>query len=243
MMPDFDIASHVVLAQGLSSGEDLRAWAQAALPGMPEGLPDAPLAFTKRLPMMKARRMSPGARLACEAALALEGAGEAKAWIFSSRHGETVRGVKILDAISAGEPPSPTDFMMSVHNAAAGMFTIEGRVHAPASSVAAGAESFHMALVEAAGMLADGMDCVAVVDFDDCQPGAFLDAFESRPCDALYATAWLLKKGAGVTMTPRSLKQAEPVLPASLQLAAGLASERSAFVTSGATTRFEWERA
>ena len=154
MMPDFDIASHVVLAQGLSSGEDLRAWAQAALPGMPEGLPDAPLAFTKRLPMMKARRMSPGARLACEAALALEGAGEAKAWIFSSRHGETVRGVKILDAISAGEPPSPTDFMMSVHNAAAGMFTIEGRVHAPASSVAAGAESFHMALVEAAGMLA-----------------------------------------------------------------------------------------
>ena len=105
MMTDFDIASHVVLAQGLSSGEDLRAWAQAALPGMPEGLPDAPLAFTKRLPMMKARRMSPGARLACEAALALEGAGEAKAWIFSSRHGETVRGVKILDAISAGEPP------------------------------------------------------------------------------------------------------------------------------------------
>ncbi|MFR2199442.1 MAG: hypothetical protein ACLS58_09265 [Sutterella wadsworthensis] len=70
MMTDFDIASHVVLAQGLSSGEDLRAWAQAALPGMPEGLPDAPLAFTKRLPMMKARRMSPGARLACEAALA-----------------------------------------------------------------------------------------------------------------------------------------------------------------------------
>lgn len=64
MMTDFDIASHVVLAQGLSSGEDLRAWAQAALPGMPEGLPDAPLAFTKRLPMMKARRMSPGARLA-----------------------------------------------------------------------------------------------------------------------------------------------------------------------------------
>ena len=114
MMTDFDIASHVVFAQGLSSGEDLRAWAQAALPGMPEGLPDAPLAFTKRLPMMKARRMSPGARLACEAALALEGAGEAKAWIFSSRHGETVRGVKILDAISAGEPPSPTDFMMSV---------------------------------------------------------------------------------------------------------------------------------
>ena len=243
MMTAFDIASHVVLAPGLSSGEDLRAWAQAALPGMPEGLPDAPLAFTKRLPMMKARRMSPGARLACEAALALEGAGEAKAWIFSSRHGETVRGVKILDAISAGEPPSPTDFMMSVHNAAAGMFTIEGRVHAPASSVAAGAESFHMALVEAAGMLADGMDCVAVVDFDDCQPGALLDAFESRPCDALYATAWLLKKGAGVTMTPRSLKQAEPVLPASLQLAAGLASERSAFVTSGAATRFEWERA
>ena len=39
MMTDFDIASHVVLAQGLSSGEDLRAWAQAALPGMPEGLP------------------------------------------------------------------------------------------------------------------------------------------------------------------------------------------------------------
>ena len=71
MMTDFDIASHVVFAQGLSSDEDLRAWAQSALPGMPEGLPNAPLAFTKRLPMMKARRMSPGARLACERPLHL----------------------------------------------------------------------------------------------------------------------------------------------------------------------------
>ena len=95
--------------------------------------------------------------------------------------------MKILDAISAGEPPSPTDFMMSVHNAAAGMFTIEGRVHAPASSVGAGAESFHMALVEAAGMLADGMDCVAVVDFDDCQRGKTL-----FPCG---------KRVAGLTST------------------------------------------
>ena len=44
-------------------------------------------------------------------------------------------------------------------------------------------------------------------------------------------------------MTLRFQKQAEPVLPASLQLAAGLASERPAFATSGAATRFEWERA
>ena len=39
MMTDFDIASHVVLAQGLSSGEDLRAWAQAGSPACPRGFP------------------------------------------------------------------------------------------------------------------------------------------------------------------------------------------------------------
>ena len=240
-MTGFKIDASVLLAPGLVEPEGRRAWAEPALPGMPEALRDAPLAYAKRLPMMKARRMSPGARLACEAALALEGASDAEAWIFSSRHGETVRGVKILDAIAEGESPSPTDFMMSVHNAAAGMFTIEGKVHAPASSLSAGAESFHMALVEAAAMLADGMDCVAVVDFDDRQPEALLEAFEHRPCDALYATAWLLRKGEGVKASFGAKPAGEPVLPASLQLAAGLASGRRSFSTAGSTTRFEWE--
>lgn len=242
-MPSLEVVEHVVLAPGLVEAGDRRAWAEGALPGMPEALPDVPLLFPKRLPMMKARRMSAGARLACEAALALEGAPQAQAWIFSSRHGETVRGVKILDALAAGEPPSPTDFMMSVHNAAAGMFTIEGSVHAPASSVAAGADSFHMALIEAAGMLADGMDCVAVVDFDDLQPEALLASFDACPCNYRYASAWLLKRGEALRATYAAARFEEPRLPVSLQLAAALAAGRTSFATVGASTRLDWERA
>lgn len=242
-MPSLEVVEHVVLAPGLVEAGDRRAWAEAAGSDMPDALPDAPLVFTKRLPMMKARRMSAGARLACEAALALEGAPQAQGWIFSSRHGETVRGVKILDALAVGEAPSPTDFMMSVHNAAAGMFTIEGSVHAPASSVAAGADSFHMALVEAAGMLADGMDCVAVVDFDDRQPEALLASFASRPFDGLYATAWLLKREGGFRVSCGSGAFGEPRLPCSLQLAAALAAGKPSFATAGASTRLTWERA
>ena len=238
----FGLVKHAVLAPGVVSDEERRQWAAGALPALPDQLPDRPLVYDKRLPMMKARRMSPGARLACEAAMSVAEAGAIDAWIFASRHGETARGVKILTSLAADAPVSPTDFMMSVHNAAAGMFTIESACHAPATSLAAGADSFHMALVEAAGMLCTDMHRVAVVDFDGALPESVLETFESMPANMTYATAWVLERGETLRMTLDSLDaDGEPRLASSLQLAAGLAAQRPSFTTVGGRTLARWE--
>ncbi len=241
-MPTFKLLKHTVLAPGIVSEEDRRSWACGALPEFPQSLPDVPLTYKKRLPMMKARRMSLGSRLACEAALEVASDFSVEAWIFSSRHGETGRGVKIVDALTVGETASPTDFVMSVHNAAAGMFSIENQCNLPVTSLAAGAETFHMAVLEAAALLGTGMNQVAVVDFESEIPEELMSAFECPSVNMTYATAWVLAKGDDLHVTSKSGIGSSVNLPISLQLAAGLAAGRETFCTQGEKTQFCWER-
>lgn len=242
-MMRFNLVRHVVLAPGLVAREDRETWAKASLPDMPTGWPaEASLVYTKRLPMMKARRMSGGARLACEAALAVSEDCPVDAWIFASRHGETARGIKIIESLTNDQPVSPTDFMMSVHNAAVGMLTIEAGIQVPTTSLAAGAETFHMALLEAYAMLATDMTRVGIVDFEGKFDDRLAKSFSEAPVNATYATAWILEKGDALQVTlGAECAPTKTMLPTSLQLAAGLASGATSFVTKGEATHFNWK--
>lgn len=242
-MMRFDLIRHVVLAPGLVEPSDREAWAKATLPDLPSAMPDGvALAYKKRLPMMKARRMSPGARLAVEAALAASDGLPVDAWIFASRHGETARGIKIIESLTADQPVSPTDFMMSVHNAAAGMLTIEGGLHVPTTSLAAGAETFHMALMEAQAMLETDMTRVGIVDFEGVFDDRLAEKFSQPPVKATYATAWILEKGDTLEGNRGTqVEGAKTSLPTSLQLAAGLAARNASLTTYGEETVFDWK--
>ena len=244
MKLSFSIIDHCALVPGLGSSEALAAWAASPSPVVD---PSAPVEGPRRLPMMRARRMSRGIRHAVECSLELmERSGTPDAVVFSSRHGELARGEKLLKAIALGEPVSPTDFMMSVHNAAAGMLTIEKHLMVPASSVAAGADSFTAALTEAAAMLVAGRSRVLVVDFESALPDIVGSSFEAGVPSFDYAVGFVLaapgEEGTVCTMDAAFdyTGRGEPGVPPAIAFLHALESGAGEALVTGAqcTSRF-----
>lgn len=95
------------------------------------------------------RRLSPLARGALHVANACAQGCPSARFVFASRHGELQRTVELLRNLAQDEELSPTLFSLSVLNAAAGIFSIARRDQAPATAIAAGAESFGYGLLEA----------------------------------------------------------------------------------------------
>jgi hypothetical protein len=69
--------------------------------------------------------------------------------VFASQHGELGYTIALLRSLAAGEPLSPTVFSLSVHNAAAGLFSTLRADRAESTAVAAGEETLGHALLEA----------------------------------------------------------------------------------------------
>lgn len=107
------------------------------------------------LPAGERRRAPPSVRLAIEVAgqaLAMSARDGAElACVFGSAHGDqTITDEMCATLARAPLEVSPTRFHHSVHNAAAGYWTIATGCHAPSSAVAAGACTFGATLLEAA---------------------------------------------------------------------------------------------
>ncbi len=145
------------------------------------------------LPPMKRRRMSSLTKMALSTALdCLKETDTQPNCIFASQHGELTRTVNILNRIAAGEEVSPTDFSLSVHNTALGHFSILTNNKQPATTVAAGEDTFGYALLEA-GILLSRFPAVPVlvVFFDEPLPEP-LSIFNSNSedlCIALLLTS------------------------------------------------------
>lgn len=143
------------------------------------------------------RRRAPGtvavalqaALAACEAA---DRAPASLASVFTSNHGEQ----SITDYMCAtlAEDPraiSPTRFHNSVHNAAAGYWTIGTGAHMAATAISAGPYSFAQGLLEAMVQLQAGEEAVLLVayDGDACGPLA-----EQAPSQGLLGVALVLSR-------------------------------------------------
>lgn len=101
-------------APGLSDATEWQAWSRLQLTVDPA----APLPRLTALPMMTARRLNSGSKLAVDIGLAMLQNHAIDAVVYSSRHGELERNDRILHALATGQSVSPTDFAMSVHNSA-----------------------------------------------------------------------------------------------------------------------------
>ena len=132
----------------------------AALCGMLSGRPvlvPAALPAATILPPAERRRAPASVRLAVEVAhqaVAMSGRDAATLpCVFASSHGDQAT-TDHLCATLAHEPMavSPTRFHNSVHNAAAGYWTIAVGSHAASTAVAAGRASFGAGLLEAASL-------------------------------------------------------------------------------------------
>jgi hypothetical protein len=206
----FSIARWSAWAPGLDSRGAWSAWASC------EPSSDAGAVFLgnesapiREFPPLLARRASRSGRAGLRAALDCTlGLAGSVITVFASRHGEVHRSVELLEALARSEPLSPTTFSLSVHNAAAGLFSIGRADRAASTSVAAGSDSLPMAVLEACGVLEEGASRVLVVAHDEPVPAPFQPYLaESSP----HAGAAFLLESAGPK--PFSLDHLPPEPP------------------------------
>lgn len=92
--------------------------------------------------------------------------------VFASTHGDLAITDYMCETL-VNEPRtiSPTRFHNSVHNAAAGYWTIGAGAMAPATAISAYDASFAQGLLEALSQLATGSDAVLLVGYDSSAKG------------------------------------------------------------------------
>ena len=106
----------------------------------------------KQVPPMTRRRLSKLTKLAFDVALqtAEQQDNHPLPTIFASRHGDLHKTLMLLQQLGNGEELSPSQFALSVHNAISGQFSIYSQNQADSNAIAAGADSLHYAVLDAA---------------------------------------------------------------------------------------------
>lgn len=226
------------LAPGLASRDVWQGWAQ-----QPLALDTTqPVAKPHFLPMMTARRLSGGSRAAVECGLALLARQSVDAVVFTSRHGELERNLRILTALANEDALSPTDFAMSVHNSAVGSLTIASRQPLVSTSISAGIDSFQQGLVEVAALHQAGYARVMLVDFDDTVPDYYLQWLPKDIKTMPYAVGLVLGAGDALRCTAQPLtRDVTCALPQSLAFLHGWLSNATAFSLPGERLSWCWE--
>lgn len=163
------IAQWRAWAPTLETSEQWQAWSRAPSVA-PDNGEQPPCDF---LPPMQRRRLSRMARMALEVAWPLCGEDEQLPLVFASRHGETQRTFALLGDVGDGQPLSPTQFGLSVHNAIAGQWSLLRGQRTEASAIAGEGDTFEHAMLEAALLIDEGAPSVIVVMTEERPPAAY----------------------------------------------------------------------
>ncbi|MCP8900138.1 beta-ketoacyl synthase chain length factor [Gilvimarinus xylanilyticus] len=169
-------------APGLESAEQ---WADFRPDCLPET--DAKPAAAG-VPAMTRRRLTRWGRQALEVAEpACESLAADAPVIFSSRHGDTERTFKLLQALATDAPLSPNGFSLSVHNSALGIFSIIKKIQAPSVALAAGRDTLAAAWREAETWLQQGARQVLLVHSEEPLAEFYRDYADEREMPAALA--------------------------------------------------------
>lgn len=145
------------------------------------------------IPAMLRRRLSPVARIAMSVIMPLAEQHGAMPLIYVSRHGDLNRTFQLLKDLCTGEPLSPTAFSLSVHNATAGLFSIQQGLTKNITAISCGDQELIPALFEALGQCnADEPNILCV--FSDEPPPAIYSEHVGQP-EFPYAVAVILSRG------------------------------------------------
>lgn len=227
-------------APGLSEASQWQSWSQQ----VPFIDPAEPQAKLTELPMMIARRLNSGSKLAVECGLAMLRRHDIGAVLYTSRHGELERNYRILQALATDQAISPTDFTMSVHNSAVGNLTISAKQPVVSSSLSAGMDTFQQGLCEVMCLLQAGYQRVLMVDFDGLLPEFYRPGLPADMPTWPYAVALVIE--AGHDLSCESLHGSDGVeaaLPQSLQFLHHYLGDSPAFRIAGEKITWCWDRA
>lgn len=114
-----------------------------------QATPDAPKPDLSFVPPMERRRLTGVERAALSVAHRVYPQGEEIPVVFASRWGEIGTTVKLMKQLHEEGEMSPAGFSTSVHNAAAGAFSLLTKNHAPYTSISAGVQTRDMGWLEA----------------------------------------------------------------------------------------------
>lgn len=150
-----------------------------------------------QVPAMTRRRLSRMTKIAFEVALTTAVVDQQISTIFASRHGDLHKTLNLLQQLAANEALSPSQFALSVHNAISGQYSIYSNNRADSNAIAAGADSLHYALLEAAARFATEPDLseLLVVYADEPVPQPY-QPFCADPSRAI-GLALLLSRNEG----------------------------------------------
>ncbi|WP_341503723.1 beta-ketoacyl synthase chain length factor [Gallaecimonas sp. GXIMD4217] len=229
---EFSVINWAAWAPGRHSQGDWLAWCQ-----------DGVLAETQApdvgfVPAGTRRRLSRLARMLLSCAQQLLADNASLPLVFSSRHGELDRTRGLLASLAHDEPLSPTAFSLSVHNAAAGLFSILRQDMAPANVVVAGEDSLLLGLVDAVARLHSGDDELLLVHGDAAVPEPYDQFMTVDQLD--HALALRLGRSGGRPVRLKALaRPAGASEPLALQLARLLATGEDGVIGVGERS-WEW---
>lgn len=211
----------------LMSSDDWLAWSKSPVSfTYSKELPDN--LDVKAIPPMLRRRLSRQGKAAMSVILPLFQRHGAMPVVYISRHGEVGRTLGMLTELAENELLSPTQFSLSVHNATAGLLSIQQKLKDNITAIAAGDDDVVPALLEALGQLNDGAEQVLCVFCDEPIP----DLYRAQVNTPAYpfATAFVIAGGADLVLKPLAeTVQAESAelsgLPQALGLTAFMVNE------------------
>lgn len=205
--------------------------------------PSAAQGKLRELPMMTARRLSSGSKLAVECGLAMLRRHDIDAVLYTSRHGEFERNYRILHALATEQALSPTDFALSVHNSAVGNLTIAAKHPIVSSSLSAGRDTFQQGLCEVICLLQAGYQRVLMVDFDGFLPEFYHPRLPENMPTWPYATALVCEAGNDwVCQSEPAQAGAETPLPQSLLFLQHYLQNSRSFSLPGERVNWHWSR-
>lgn len=200
---DFGIARWKAWAPGIDEEGGWQAWFEDAQPDKADSQPDVNF-----LPPLLRRRLDRHGRMALATAWSCTEGLPTVPSVFASRHGSLDRTLGLLTALAAGDMLSPTDFSLSVHNSTAGLYSIARGDRAPATALAAGADSLGMGMIEGANMIAAGTDRVLVCYADDVVPEAYRPHIAREPARTPFSVSLLLTAASDAPLRCRLTRHA-----------------------------------
>ncbi len=231
---DISITDWAANSLGLESQDDWKAWAQS------QDWPTEGKIAVSNIPAMMRRRMSSLSKYAVQTALELLKEYQVNYIVFASRHGELARSAQLIEDIVQGEEASPMAFSQSVHNTAAGLTTIASKQAIPVTSIAAGDNTFQMALLDAYIYLEEHPDHkVLFVDFDEPLPSSY-GIYESHQF-AGYAVGFVLSQGHQFEAQLKSeIQEVDSSLPQGLEFLRNYLSKQNTWQLHSKHQQWLW---
>jgi hypothetical protein len=148
-------------------------------------------------------------------------------FVFSSRHGEYDRTLRLLESLIAEGEVSPADFSLSVHHGLAGLLSIAAGNREGHTAIAAGPDSFGYGLLDAIACAVETPAVpVLLLHYDEPLPDLYRDVVAGDEPQAMALALVLRADGAGTALSVET----EPATDSPLK--AGLAGAFLEFLRS-----------